>query len=52
MRVYVDNDQLAATLTTSAFTLIGPAAYYAGSMLRLNLCVETMCWEDVQINLC
>ena len=30
MRVYIDKDQLAATLTASAFTLIGPDAGYAG----------------------
>ena len=28
VRVYIDNDQLPATLTASAFTLIGPAACY------------------------
>ena len=30
VRVYIDMDWLEATLTASAFTLIGPAASYAG----------------------
>ena len=30
VRVYIDKDWLAATLTDSAFTLIGPAVSYAG----------------------
>ena len=36
MMVFIDKNQLAATITASAFALIGPDACYAGSMLRLK----------------
>ena len=37
VRVYRDKDQLAATLTASAFTLIGPAEFYAGVHTQTEL---------------
>ena len=43
MTVYIDKDWLAATLTASAFTLIGPAACYTG----VHAQAESVCLNRV-----
>ena len=43
MRVYIDKDQLAATLTASAFTLIGPTVGYTGAHTQ----AESVCQNCV-----
>ena len=43
VRVYIDKDQLTATLTASAFALIGPAMCYAG----VHAQAESVCQNHV-----
>ena len=47
LRVFIVRDQLAPTLTASAFALIGPAACYAGVHTQAKSvhqnCVREMC---------
>ena len=47
MRVFVDKDLLAATLTASAFTLIGPDAGYAGVHAQAEICASKLCFRKM-----
>ena len=43
MRAFIEVKQLAATLTASAFTLIGPDVVYAGVCTQAEICVPKLC---------
>ena len=42
LRVFIDMNQLAATLNASPFTLIGPDACYAGVCVQAEICVPKL----------
>ena len=41
--VYIDKDWVAATLTASAFILIGPSAWYAGVHAQAESVCQNLC---------
>ena len=44
LRVFIDKNQLAATLTASAFVLIGPDTCYAGVCAQVEICAPKLCF--------
>ena len=47
LRVFIYNDQLAATLTASAYTLIGPDVGYAGVHTQAEICAPKLCFRKM-----
>ena len=47
VRVFIDKNQLAATLTASAFALIGPDVGYAVVHTWAEICVPKLCFRKM-----